>query len=412
MQNNNNSNQTKGSFDSNIPPEIKMRRGVTFSNTECVDDKLSVFSRSLSMPDENLTECKDSDSVPIGDNPNIDLESAAVPCNGLITSVVQPIFLIEDATVFTNNMDLFGALYESEAERLKNRNDKLIKHIEYPLAETNRVSSYDADETDITLLKFFEDKDVFCITLVPGMFYACNISVKFGYSKFHVKVFFIANKNPTIEFRELSGDSDIFFEVYNAFLDLFFGEKRMNRHSTTEIPASFSTILQEEEAGIASLVQYMKSSPENGIKMVATLAMEKELGFQIVMCNEVYNIIHTQRGRILVSLMSQILGFTEIVMSLRCLLDDRHKEMILSKLKIKLSSCVDLPDILVSVKIRANKFISSNIVLPARELLSLHTPVAIVEVEELNIFPTMTSETSFAAVSLEQEYCCGEEDES
>ena len=156
----------------------------------------------------------------------------------------------------------------------------------------------------------------------------------------------------------------------------------------------------------------MKSSPEKGIEIVAKLAMDKEQGLQIVMFNEVYNIIHKQRERILVSLIPQILGFIEILMSLRCLLDDRHKEMILSKLKIKLSSCVDLPDILVSVKIRANKFISSNIVLPARELLSLHTPVAIVEVEELNIFPTMTSETSFAAVSLEQEYCCGEEDES
>jgi hypothetical protein len=285
-----------------------------------------------------------------------------IPSNVTSFPDVQPIISIADLTPFGKDEDLFAALDKSSVDLFVVRNQNQRGWSDIPLAITNFESPLNAEETDSLFTKFLREKNVVCDVVVPGMFYKCYHSEDFSSVSIHVKLYFHAGKNPTMEFRRLQGSPEIFFNIYGSFRNLILNENNpvsMCPPPCDMISEKMLMSKDEEEAAVASLVQWLKSSPTDAIKVVSQVAMEKDKDTQIIMCNEVYNVLHKQKD--LTVLMAQTLGFINVIQGGHCLLDEPHKILILSKLRIKLQASVDAPNIPESVKQRAQRFIDGEI---------------------------------------------------
>jgi len=285
-----------------------------------------------------------------------------IPSNVTSFPDVKPRISIAGLTPFGKDEDLFAALDKSSVDLFVARNQNQRGWSDIPFAITNFESPLSAEETDILFTKFLKEKNVVCDVVVPGMFYKCYHSEDFSSVSIHVKLYFHAGKNPTMEFRRVQGSPEIFFNIYGSFRNLILNENNPVSMCPPPCDMISEKVLMskdEEDAAIASLVQWLKSSPTDAIKVVSQVAMEKDKDTQIIMCNEVYNVLHKQKD--LTVLMAQTLGFINVIQGVSCLLDEPHKILILSKLKIKLRASVDAPNIPESVKQRAQCFIDGEI---------------------------------------------------
>ena len=275
---------------------------------------------------------------------------------------VLPRISITGLTPFGKDEDLFAALDKSSIELFVARNQNQRGWSDIPLAITNFESPLNAEETDKMFISFLKERNIICNVVVSGMFYKCYHSEGFSSVAIHVKLYFHTGKNPIMEFRRVQGSPEIFFNIYGTFRNLILNEN--NPVSLTPPPCdlTFEKVLmskEEQDAANSSLIQWLNSSPADAIKVVSQVAMEKDKKTQIIMCNEVYNILHKQKD--LSALMAQTLGFIDVIQGINCLLDEEHKISILSKLKIKLEASIDAPNIQMSVIQRALCFITKEI---------------------------------------------------
>ena len=264
---------------------------------------------------------------------------------------------ITKATHLDDN-DLFVMMDKISYESFVKRNQNLEECQDVSVAITNFESPLNAEETDSLFTKFLREKNVVCDVVVPGMFYKCYHSEDFSSVSIHVKLYFHAGKNPTMEFRRVQGSPEIFLNIYGSFRNLILNENNPVSMCPPPCDMISEKVLMskdEEDAAEASLLQWLKSSPTDAIKVVSQVAMEKDKDTQIIMCNEVYNVLHKQKD--LTVLMAQTLEFINVIKGSLCLLDEHHKILILSKLRIKLQASVDAPNIHESVKQRAQIFI-------------------------------------------------------
>jgi len=274
---------------------------------------------------------------------------------------VLPRISIAGLTPFGKDEDLFAALDKSSVDLFVARNQNQRGWSDVPLAITNFESPLNAEQTESLFTQFLSERSVLCDVVVKGMFYKCYHSEGFSSVSIHVKLYFHAGKNPTMEFRRVQGSPEIFFNIYGTFRNLILNENNPVSMCPPPCDIISEKVLMsraEEEAAIASLVQWLKSSPADAIKVVSQVAMEKDKDTQIVMCNEVYNVLHKQKD--LSTLMAQTLGFINVVQGVNCLLDEPHKILILSKLKTKLEASVRAPNVPESVRQRALRFIGAD----------------------------------------------------
>ena len=92
--------------------------------------------------------------------------------------------------------------------------------------------------------------------------------------------------------------------------------------------------------------------------MTSQIALEHDKKTQIIMYNEIYNVLNVQKDFSV--LMTQALGFIDIIKKKECLLDEEHKKLILLKMIVKIKDSIDKPNIPISVKNRALSFIVEN----------------------------------------------------
>jgi hypothetical protein len=103
-------------------------------------------------------------------------------------------------------------------------------------------------------------------------------------------------------------------------------------------------------------VHNLKNSPNTFIEIVSKAAIENRIKTnQIVLCNEIYNVLNKQPN--LSQLMAQTMGFIDIIQTEQSLLDDSHKVLILTKLKLKVQACIQIPTIHEGGRHRAIRFI-------------------------------------------------------
>lgn len=246
-----------------------------------------------------------------------------------------------------SNIDLFIA-----------RNQNQQGYSDIPLATTNFISPLNAEETDILFTNFLAEKKVVCDVVVLGMFWKVYHSDGFASTSIYVKLYFHAGKNPTMEFRRVEGNCEIFFNIYSSFRNLILNENNpINMTPPCEIKTRNILTSEEENVAMQSLIQWLHQSPSDAIKVVSHVAMEKDIDYQTIMCEEVFNVLSNQIN--LSCLMVQTLGFIDVIKSIDCLLDDTRKTLILTNLKQKLRQSLDLPNIPESVKQRAMCLINS-----------------------------------------------------
>ena len=273
---------------------------------------------------------------------------------------VLPRISISGLTPFGKDEDLFLALDKSSVDLFVARNQNQRGWSDIPLAITNFESPLNAEETDILFTKFLKEKNVVCDVVVPGMFYKCYHSEDFSSVSIHVKLYFHAGKNPTMEFRRVQGCKEIFFNIYGSFRNLILNENNPVSMCPPPCDMIYEKVLMskdEEEANMESLIQWMLSSPADATKVVSQVAMEKDKNTQIVMLYEVCAELNKQND--LSVLMAQTLGFINVVQGVNCLLSESHKTLILSVLKTKLEACVHAPNVPESVRQRALRFINA-----------------------------------------------------
>ena len=273
---------------------------------------------------------------------------------------ILPRISIAGLTPFGKDEDLFAALDKSSVDLFVARNQNQRGWSDIPLAITNFESPLNAADTVHLLTDYLATKKVLCETIVPGMFYKCYHSEGFSNVSIHVKLYFNEGKNPVIEFRRVQGSPEIFFNIYGHFRNLIL--KQNNPISMSPPPTDFlkdKVIISKEEeaAALASLMQWLNSSPADAIKVVSQVAMEKDKDTQIKMCNEVYNVLLREKD--LSPLMAQTLGFIDVLQGASCQLDAPHKSIILGQLRSMLQVSVAAGDhVPESVRLRAQRFIA------------------------------------------------------
>lgn len=254
--------------------------------------------------------------------------------------------------------DLFEALDKGEIETFIAQNKSMTGCDNPLLSPTRFVSPYDAVETDKLFRDFAMRSDIMCMTVATG-FYKCYKSEVFETSTVYVKMHLQRGENPIMEFRCIQGCFNIFLKMYNDFKNQSDRDREKRRQQwETFLKKQPSIDEPEEELAIASIVRCLKSNPAYFIKLTCQTAMGMSLHAQIIVCNEVYNLLHMQPC--LKPLLAQIMGYIDCIKSADCLLDDRHKALILGLLKPKLIACMRTPDdIHKGVAYRINQFISS-----------------------------------------------------
>ena len=197
--------------------------------------------------------------------------------------------------------------------------------------------------------------------VVPGMFYKCYHSKDFSHVSIHVKLYFHAGKNPIMEFRRVNGSPEIFFNIYGNFRNLILKENNIVSMGPQPYDMIQEKVLmtdEEKDIAIKSLIQWLKNSPTDAIKVTSQIALEHDKKTQIIMYNEIYNVLNVQKDFSV--LMTQALGFIDIIKKKECLLDEEHKKLILLKMIVKIKDSIDKPNIPISVKNRALSFIVEN----------------------------------------------------
>jgi hypothetical protein len=283
------------------------------------------------------------------------LQFCNAQCENKLFCIDEPVLCI--GTPISSEEDLFEALDKSEIETFIAQNKSMTGGDNPLLSQTRFVSPDDAVATDKLFRVFARYSDIMCVTVATG-FYKCYKCEKFETSTVYVKMHLQMGKNPIMEFRRIQGCIDIFLKMYNDFKNQP-DPDREKRRQQCEIFKKRSFIDEpEEETAIASIVGCLKSNPAYFIKLACQTAMGMSMHAQIIVCNEVYNLLHMQPC--LKPLLAQIMGYIDCIKSADCLLDVRHKTLILRLLKPKLSVCMRTPDdIHKGVAYRINQFISS-----------------------------------------------------
>ena len=255
--------------------------------------------------------------------------------------------------------DLFEALDRDEVETFIAQNKSMTGGSNRLLSLSRVVSPYDAVETDKLFREFAMRSDIMCVSVAFG-FYKCYKSEMFETSTVYVKMHLQRDKNPIMEFRRINGCFDIFLSMYNDFKNQPDPDpdREKRRQQWETFLKKQPSIGEEENIAIASIVRCLKSNPASFIKITCQTAMGMSLHAQIIVCNEVYNLLYMQPC--LKPLLAQIMGYIDCIKSADCLLDDKHKALILGLLKPKLIACMRTPDdIHKGVAYRINQFISS-----------------------------------------------------
>ena len=268
---------------------------------------------------------------------------------------------IAGLTPFGKDEDLFAALDKSSVDLFVARNQNQRGWSDIPLAITHFRSNRDAINTSILFTDFLKNHSIVCDEIVENMFYKCYHSQGFSSVAIHVKLYY-QGENPIMEFRRVQGSPEIFFNIYGSFRNLMFGETNpvsMNPPHCDMLSEKVLMSKEEEEANIDSLLIWLKSSPSDAIKAVSQVAMEKDKDNQKKMCSAVFDLLKVHKD--LSVLMAQTLGFINVIQGDDCLLDEAHKIHILSELKTKLQASLGEPNIPVSVRQRAERFIAEEI---------------------------------------------------
>jgi hypothetical protein len=277
-------------------------------------------------------------------------------CENKLFCIDEPLTCI--GTPFSSEEDLFEALGKGEIETFIAQNKSMTGGCNPLLSLSRFVSPYDAVETDKLFREFALRSDIMCVIVATG-FYKCYKSEMFETSTVYVKMHLQRGKNPIMEFRRIQGCFDIFLRMYNDFKNQPDQDREKRRQQWETFLKKQPSICEEEEnIAIVSIVRCLKSNPASFIKITCQTAVGMSARAQIIMFNEVYNLLHMQPC--LKPLLAQIMGYIDCIKSADCLLDDKHKALIIGLLKHKLDVCMRTPDdIHKGVAYRIKQFISS-----------------------------------------------------
>lgn len=238
-------------------------------------------------------------------------------------------FHLEDTLI---NLD------KSEIELHISKNKKKLGWAYKILEITSFESPFTHENTGLKIKEFLATiKFMIVDEVATNMFYKCYVSQGFAEATIYIKVYFGEEKS-MIELRHIHGCSDLFIQIYRSCKNAILNE---NAPLHTNRPFGMDTYEDDDDASNSgSLIRWMKLNPDNGIKVVSHVAMEKDERTQIVMCNEVFSVIYSHPTLFMIA--PQTIGFIDMLKTNpNFKLGQDYRDFIIPQLKRKLSTCMD-----------------------------------------------------------------------
>ena len=173
------------------------------------------------------------------------------------------------------------------------------------------------------------------VSIMHNAFYTVDYSKYFQHVFFEVGLRNYDESDPILEFRKVRGDDELFYSICQQCKNLLQGSEE-----------KVLTVKNEEPYDLKELLTWLKLSPADAIEVVVKTALGQKSLDTVIMCNEVYNLIHMVLDfSDLYALLPRILGFIEVLKRTDCLLFDErhrllleesHRKRILEKLELKL----------------------------------------------------------------------------